>query len=597
VRQGCPLSAYLFITVAEILAIKIRNNKNIQGIKVGDQEVKVIQMADDTTNFNKDEESLRETLETLNKFYTYSGLKLNLSKCEAMWLGAKADSKDKPLGLRWVKEAKALGIHFSYDANIMFEKNFTKKLKELRRILAMWGLRDLSILGRITIFKSLAISKVIYQCNNLYVADDFIKELNQLAFDFIWSGKPNKVKRTTVIASYEKGGLKMLDVPSFIEAQKVMWVKRLLKLDKGSFKAYPNYALGKMLGNKSFQCNTKLKVWENKISPFYFQLLKVWDKTKDPPGVDPFNIRRETLWRNKNITSNKKEIFYENWFKNGIITIHDIVDESGEFKVLEELSNEFGYPIPFMEFNALKLAIPTQWKRALKSMRIAHQAISNDESLFIKCNDKTLALSVAVNKDVYWDLITKKQTEPIVTHNWCTLFNMNHQDWPQLFEAYAGIKETKLKAFQFKVLYNLLPCQLYLKRIGKSDSDKCPKCNILEDMLHYLIECPDTNAIWKQLSRWWSGISTQNLELTKRDILIGAQDRQFKTLMKDQLNEIITITKWKIHANKQLGENICFYQILYSIKYMISLDEIIATRNGKLQKHEEKWTLIKEHLT
>jgi hypothetical protein len=131
----------------------------------------------------------------------------------------------------------------------------------------------------------------------------------------------------------------------------------------------------------------------------------------------------------------------------------------------------------------------------------------------------------------------------------------------------------------------------------KNDSDKCSKCKLLEDMTHYLIECPDTKSIWLQLSRWWSGVANQNLELSNRDILIGVHDRNFKIQMKEQLNEIITLTKWKIHANKQLGENTCFYQILYSIKYMITLDEIIATRNEKLHKHVEKWNLIKDSLT
>jgi hypothetical protein len=116
-------------------------------------------------------------------------------------------------------------------------------------------------------------------------------------------------------------------------------------------------------------------------------------------------------------------------------------------------------------------------------------------------------------------------------------------------------------------------------------------------MIHYLVDCPDTNTIWLPLSRWWLSLTNQNLELSKRDILIGVHDRLFKIQMKEQLNEIITLTKWKIHANKQLGEKICFYQILYSIKYMISLDEMIATRNEKLHNHDGKWKLIKEHLT
>jgi hypothetical protein len=67
--------------------------------------------------------------------------------------------------------------------------------------------------------------------------------------------------------------------------------------------------------------------------------------------------------------------------------------------------------------------------------------------------------------------------------------------------------------------------------------------------------------------------------------------------MEDQLNEIITMTKFKIHANKQLGENTCLYHILHNIKYRLNIYEIIANRNQKMQKHEEIWGLIEEALT
>ena len=50
VRQGCPLSPYLFILSAEILAKATRSNKNIKGISVNNSEIKISQYADDTTN-------------------------------------------------------------------------------------------------------------------------------------------------------------------------------------------------------------------------------------------------------------------------------------------------------------------------------------------------------------------------------------------------------------------------------------------------------------------------------------------------------------------------------------------------------------------
>ena len=48
VRQGCPLSPYLFILAVEVLATAIRKNKKITGITINKNEFKISQYADDT---------------------------------------------------------------------------------------------------------------------------------------------------------------------------------------------------------------------------------------------------------------------------------------------------------------------------------------------------------------------------------------------------------------------------------------------------------------------------------------------------------------------------------------------------------------------
>ena len=61
IRQGCPISAILYLFVAEILSEKIKNNENIQGFKANfmEKEVKNIQHADDMTLTLQNIESLK----------------------------------------------------------------------------------------------------------------------------------------------------------------------------------------------------------------------------------------------------------------------------------------------------------------------------------------------------------------------------------------------------------------------------------------------------------------------------------------------------------------------------------------------------------
>ena len=80
VRQGCPLSPYLFIIAAETLSCKIRNSTDINGIEVHNSTIKIVQMADDTTIMVKDHSSLQNVLSLMEKFHKATGLKLNKGK-------------------------------------------------------------------------------------------------------------------------------------------------------------------------------------------------------------------------------------------------------------------------------------------------------------------------------------------------------------------------------------------------------------------------------------------------------------------------------------------------------------------------------------
>ena len=148
---------------AEILACKIRQNKEIQGIKVFNSEAKISQFADDTSLICNSCDSTKKAIEVVDAFGNVSGLRLNPTKTKALWLGSWREREEKPFGFKWPKEpVRALGIFISYDERQNNKKNFLVKIDKLASKLEVWRSRKLSILGRCLITKSLGIPQLVY---------------------------------------------------------------------------------------------------------------------------------------------------------------------------------------------------------------------------------------------------------------------------------------------------------------------------------------------------------------------------------------------------------------------------------------------------
>jgi len=91
VRQGFPLSPFLFVLVVEMLALKIRQNQLCQGIKLpSGQYAKISQFVDDTTLILKDTTSLRNAMNIVYSFGVLSSLQVNKKKTKALWIGASS---------------------------------------------------------------------------------------------------------------------------------------------------------------------------------------------------------------------------------------------------------------------------------------------------------------------------------------------------------------------------------------------------------------------------------------------------------------------------------------------------------------------------
>ena len=83
-RQGDPLSPYLFVMAIKTLAIAIRQNSEIKGINIGKEETKLLQYADDTIATLSDKNSATALFKLLGFFKSVFGLMINCTKTEGM---------------------------------------------------------------------------------------------------------------------------------------------------------------------------------------------------------------------------------------------------------------------------------------------------------------------------------------------------------------------------------------------------------------------------------------------------------------------------------------------------------------------------------
>ena len=80
-RQGCPLSLLLFIIVQKVLAIAIREEKEIKGTQIGKEVVKLSLFADDMIPYIENpKDSMRKLLELTSEFSKVAALKISTQK-------------------------------------------------------------------------------------------------------------------------------------------------------------------------------------------------------------------------------------------------------------------------------------------------------------------------------------------------------------------------------------------------------------------------------------------------------------------------------------------------------------------------------------
>ena len=116
--------------------------------------------------FLENKESIEELVKIFTLFFSFSGVKPNISKFEICGLDPLKGVELTVCGMQSVDltrdAVKILGVYFSHSINLINYKNYCQAITNIHGILKLWRMRNLSIECKIVVFKTLAISKLVF---------------------------------------------------------------------------------------------------------------------------------------------------------------------------------------------------------------------------------------------------------------------------------------------------------------------------------------------------------------------------------------------------------------------------------------------------
>ncbi len=175
----------------------------------------------------------------------------------------------------------------------MEQANWEDKIEKLKKVLDQWKRRDLTLMGKILIIKTLAISSLIFTSTMITLPNKYIKTINNILFGFIWPSR-DRIKRNTLIGEKKDGGLKMVDFQSLSESMKAGWVLRILNSENNNWSLIPKYLFASMgqnnhLFNMTF---TNIKSFPNieSFPLFYKEVIVAFNKSKNPDKPDKYHF-------------------------------------------------------------------------------------------------------------------------------------------------------------------------------------------------------------------------------------------------------------------------------------------------------------------
>lgn len=334
--------------------------------------------------------------------------------------------------------------------------------------------------------------------------EEFFTDVKKEFLNFLWEGKPAKIKYDKLIQSYRASGLKVCDLKVKNNSLKSIWIKKLADPTVDTW--WKTYALSVFLTKDSWlwECNMKAKYVTcfvlSKIGADIWAAWSQYNFKEKSFFKNQEELLDQVLWFNGNILNKKGIPFYSSKLAVGrCIYFHDIVNEDYSMLSAQEFHKKFQGRGSFLEYNSLIKAIPKVWRELLKAP-VNHET-HDDWGL------GAILTTPKVSNLVYWAIIDNRNYTDARRIIWST-------DIPECYstqEAWEKIHIhinkitccTKLRYFQYRLLNKYLITNIDRSKYDGSVSPLCSFCHLAnETVRHLFFDCHEVHKFCQAFKRW-----------------------------------------------------------------------------------------------
>ena len=248
VRQGDPLSCFLFDIGIEPLACQIRSNPNIRGYTIPGLEEKlaVNLFADDTVLYLSAEDSYDDTLNSLDKWCKVSGAKFNQDKTEIIPIGTKAHRKNVVRTRKLNPNDRRIpeDVHIAQDGeairslgawignNTQEERPWEPIIDAVHKDLERWKSVHPTLDGKRLIVQAIVGGRTQFLTKAQGMPSQIRKALTKEIRNFLWEDECHvpRLGLEHLESTKEQGGIKLLNLKTREDAIEVVWLKDYLNL-------------------------------------------------------------------------------------------------------------------------------------------------------------------------------------------------------------------------------------------------------------------------------------------------------------------------------------------------------------------------------